>query len=447
MSDETLAAAAPEVNYAEQAVAGELGLVAAEGSAAEPVAAGVESGGGPGSAFAQHSIPASRGSSRSAVVSAVRASEGCGCDGSKGSRPLVYALGVIGFDFGTEARRDSFKQLMPSVRPDPVEGLIPEVPGDPFGPDPTYPIYPPNPYDCKQMVNYLCGFPRPAPPFPTEGGFPRVPFDGSYDPPTSRHGLAFPPTGDKPTGYLDQPADLSEATQLIWTLNIELTPIYAIRPAGSFSEQTYLRLVQALAGQVRSRRDKYYVSRVSIPGVLTGATARLFSGQVVPIIEPQPRGMYSWNENYLVQEAMKSKGFEPPATTIAEAEMTALEKADKDSSENFYKSMLNFLNKIYYKLRNLGQAPADRALNYAATNAFQFTQIIENEAANNTQLDTIDVERSAFCRMDSDCWDVLIRFFDPTDVRRARTVYRYTIDVSDVFPVSVGEIRTWEDAV
>ncbi|XGB41696.1 MAG: hypothetical protein LVS60_15830 [Nodosilinea sp. LVE1205-7] len=30
------------------------------------------------------------------------------------SSQLVYALGTLGYDFGSEARRDTFKQLMPA---------------------------------------------------------------------------------------------------------------------------------------------------------------------------------------------------------------------------------------------------------------------------------------------------------------------------------------------
>ena len=48
---------------------------------------------------------------------------------------LVYALGTIGYDFGNEARRDTFKQLMPAVNMDRA-------------------IIPANPYDSQQMVNY-----------------------------------------------------------------------------------------------------------------------------------------------------------------------------------------------------------------------------------------------------------------------------------------------------
>jgi hypothetical protein len=36
-------------------------------------------------------------------------------------------------------------------------------------------------------------------------------------------------------------------------------------------------------------------------------------------------------------------------------------------------------------------------------------------------------------------------FFDPTKrYERSRHVYRYTVDVSDVIPVTVGKIRHWD---
>ena len=53
-------------------------------------------------------------------------------------------------------------------------------------------------------------------------------------------------------------------------------------------------------------------------------------------------------------------------------------------------------------------------------------------------LDTIAVSKSPYCRMDSDCWDVQITFFDPSNVLRARSVYQFTIDVSDEMPVSLA---------
>ena len=49
----------------------------------------------------------------------------------------IYAIGTVGFDFGTEARRNSFRQLMPRV--DPATGRMPATAGAT--------TVPPNPYD------------------------------------------------------------------------------------------------------------------------------------------------------------------------------------------------------------------------------------------------------------------------------------------------------------
>jgi hypothetical protein len=107
-----------------------------------------------------------------------------------------------------------------------------------------------------------------------------------------------------------------------------------------------------------------------------------------------------------------------------------------------------FLDKIYFQFRNLGQTSPDRALNYAATNAFLFTNEIRQGLLSGTYvpgtnsglftLDTITVAKSPYCRMDSDCWDVVVTFFDPENDRRAGVSYLFTIDVSDELPVSLA---------
>ncbi|NEZ59638.1 PatA/PatG family cyanobactin maturation protease [Adonisia turfae] len=309
---------------------------------------------------------------------------GCDCPTSVSSSSVlpsntvlskVYALGELGYDFGTEARRDTFKQLMPSFRAEDSETEVP-----------------PNPYDARQMVSYLS----------TEG-------------------------------------NLSEARSLIWTLNLELTPIYAIEPIGEFARDIYELLIGFLAGQVLDGDSSGFIQRISIPGNLSGRSVRLFSGQVVPVIEMKNvRGMYGWRINQLIQAAIDQ----------------ALGTADEDDEvdeEKLRESLKFFLNRIYYDFRNLGDTSQDRALNFAATNAFQATQIFVDalkaeEGGGSYQLSNISVERSPFCRMDSDCWDVKMVFFNPINDRAARKVFRFTIDVSDVIPVTMGEVRTWKEA-
>lgn len=346
--------------------------------------------------------------------SSVVPSEGCGCN--TGSKQLVYALGTLNYDFGSEARRDSFMQLMPDVTP---EG-IPYPPSDSaLRPQPEPIPFSPNPHDALQMVRYLAGFPTP---FASPANTVPANYAPNYQ-------------------YLGNP---SEAGSLIWTLNMELTPIYAIVPEGPYANLIYDRLISALAGQLLQRPipenfaggingDAYqqarttfsnnFVSRVSIPGYLTGKTVTLFSGQVVPVITPQLRGLYAWHTEILVENAI---------ATAPEADVTRLRDA-----------LTGFLDRIFFDLRNFGTSSADRALNYAATNAFQTTSVLRQATGQGMQLDTIDVDRSPFCRMDSDCWDVRLTFFDPDNNRRARRVYRFTIDVSDIMPVTVGDVRSW----
>ena len=68
----------------------------------------------------------------------------------------------------------------------------------------------------------------------------------------------------------------------------------------------------------------------------------------------------------------------------------------------------------------------------------------ESALKDGLDLDTIEVERSPICRPESDCWDVKLTFFNPSKVfEQARKVYRFTVDVSDVVPVTVGSVRSW----
>jgi cyanobactin maturation PatA/PatG family protease len=267
-----------------------------------------------------------------------------------GSASLVYALGTLSFDFGTEARRDAFIQSMEGDQP--------------------------NPNDPMQLLDHLKKNPE-------------------------------------------------YSASLIWTLDIEATPVYAIRPAGPYSPRAYDKLREFLKAQQTEG-----VERVSIPGFLAGQT-RLLSGQVVPVIIPEVRGMCSWSTDALVRAVI---GQMP-------------EGADNKTLKIFNEKELgvrNFSERVYYELMNLGRASQERAMNFAGTNAFQVAAVFEQAARENLVLDSIDTERSPICRPDSDCWDVKLTFFDPANrLTVARKVYRFTVDVSDVVPVTIGKVRSW----
>ncbi|MDF5718953.1 MAG: hypothetical protein PUP91_00385 [Rhizonema sp. PD37] len=63
--------------------------------------------------------------------------------------------------------------------------------------------------------------------------------------------------------YLSQ--NPSEAKALIWTLNQEFTPVYALEPRQGFSADVYETLIMMLAGQIEPEDSDDFVERVSSP--------------------------------------------------------------------------------------------------------------------------------------------------------------------------------------
>lgn len=261
-----------------------------------------------------------------------------------GSPQSVFALGTLGVDFVSEARRDSIMHHMDG-----------------------------NPNDLAQLLAY---------------------FEENQD----------------------------QAASIIWTLSLDATPIYAVMPHGPYASTGYERLREFLGGQLTEG-----VERVSIPGVIAGQI-RLMSGQTVPVIALNIRCMYSWSTAALI-EAVNG---EPPAKT-----------QEQEAYARNTETLANFLQRIYHELRNLGITSQERAINYAAANVANAKNIFESALARKLELHSIDVVSSPICRPDSDCWDVKLLFFDPENVLRAKTVYQFTVDVSDVCPVMVGQVRSW----
>jgi cyanobactin maturation PatA/PatG family protease len=218
-------------------------------------------------------------------------------------------------------------------------------------------------------------------------------------------------------------ANPSEAAALEWTLLMDGYPVYVIRPYGPFAAEIYALLRTFL----RDRLEEG-VERVSIPGYLAGKR-RLLMGQMVPVIVPELRGMFSWTTAALVERVVGR----PPAA-----------RAAREQHERRRAGVHNFLQRIYHESRNLGLLPQERALNFAATNAFSVAQVYEEAMREEMELESIQVARSPICRPESDCWDVEVYFFYPQrQVQTVRRVYRFTVDVSDVVPVTVGPVRNW----
>jgi hypothetical protein len=203
-------------------------------------------------------------------------------------------------------------------------------------------------------------------------------------------------------GYLQE--NPWDAAALIWTLSLDGTPIYAIMPQGPFAAESYQRLRRFL--------EEHYTEgaeRISIAGTMTGK-ARLLTGQVVPVIVPEIRGMCNWTTKALVAAVAGTQ----PGDSASEAEKSAHTKKTE--------GVAGFLEKVYNEMRNLGITPQERAMNFAGTNAFNIATVYESALKEEElmDLDSIEVERSPICRPESDCWDVKLHFFYPN--RHVQTV-------------------------
>ncbi|MFD5513921.1 S8 family serine peptidase [Streptomyces sp. NPDC127051] len=367
-------------------------------------------------------------------------------------KQLIYAIGTIGFDFQTEARRDSFRQQMPNI-------FFPAEPGHPEHEDQ------PNIYDPRQLHAYLSKNPWASdkltwtlnadatPLYALEAEMP-VGMDWTrpiIDTPKASaqhvHDIAAGAAGDP-----------KQLTDLLETLSY---------PPVSFAYRTFR---DALLGQAKNKEDIDFVSRVSIPGVLTDRTVRLFSGQVVPVVEVKSRGLFTWNETRLVNAVVEAvvtikvnqarkeaadAGKDENAQDAAEAKVRREFAGDKGK---FLRNTVRaLLDKIYWKFRNLGQSSGDRALNAAGTNAFLVGAEIQDgilsaehvPGKNNNfySLDTVSVSTSPFCRPGSVCHDVTLTFFDPEHDQRAPVSYLFTFDVSDDLPVSLAPVHTFIGSV
>ncbi len=325
----------------------------------------------------------------------------CACQSGGNGLQLVYTLGKLSFDYGTRARRNYFANAFLAED----RGLN-------------------NIDSAAQLIRYLEA---------------KVPEHYKI-----LSGNRF--------------ANRTDVTSIIWTLSIDDTPIYAIAPSDAFAFEIHDLLVEFLGDQVdeevrlaqineaihakRSKpqrtKDKdddanllggdisLEIGRVAIAGVIAGQVT-LYTGETVPVIRPDSRGLRNWTTKALLDAAQQQafgKG-EPTAAEIA---------ATRDLGE--------FLNVAYSQTRNLGITPQDRALNYAATDAFILQTVFRNVREDNRfrqfEFDSFEVSRSPICRPDADCWDVTLYFYDPNELRRARCAVRYTVDVSDVVPVMLG---------
>ncbi|MFC5667713.1 hypothetical protein ACFP3U_32710 [Kitasatospora misakiensis] len=315
----------------------------------------------------------------------------------------VYAVGRIGVDFGSEARRDGFRLRMDTA------------PGAP----------PPDPEDPRQLHDHLV----------------RTPWASNKLIWT----LAVDSTGNtpvyaleaEPTVGLEWPGAELLAQALTHPTNAPdlLRRIAAAPPV----HPVHRALHDALLGRSLPARDPDRVTRLSVPGRLTGRSAWLFSGQVVPVVEVSTVGLARWTEARLT------------AAALDVVERAAVEGGALDR-ERAGEHVRALLDKVYLHFRNPGRSAAERALNHAGTLAFCSGDrlgeallpggpVPDGSGERLCTLDSITVARTPYCRAGSDCQDVMVRFLDPAEGRRTAVTYVYTFDVGDDLPVSLAPVH------
>jgi len=184
---------------------------------------------------------------------------GCGCGGgapAPAAAQKVYAIGRLGYDFGTRQRREYFRSQIG------------------------------NPDDPGALIERL-----------TE----RIP--ANY---TILEGRQF--------------ANRIDVTNLTWVLMLDETPVYALAPVGAFAFETHDTLVRFLQEQLPAPPSEAAekkaatrllfgegVERMSVGGQIVGET-RLYTGEVVPLIALDHRTLANWTTAALITAMRKISG-------------------------------------------------------------------------------------------------------------------------------------------
>lgn len=288
--------------------------------------------------------------------------------------------------------------------------------------------------------------------------------------------------------YLVENDAWQDAELLTWTVKLDNTPIYAIRPIGS-DKKSLLQLLAACLyyqqstnirpGQpgtkaknrfktnaqreieyeydgkhegkfcldrlrsedpvkygtymedeiqlVRAFAHDMTVDRIAFCGEIVGETV-LYNGTRVPVIAVTSSNVHPWDTSVIIHRHTDGK-----ESSVQRDCETAIRRA---------------LEKIYTECKNDGLSEEDRAINYAGTNILTMQDIFDNvykvdmpgangEPTTKYELDKFYVEDSKVQRPTSILKDVVVRFFEPGNLDRAHLCYRFTVDVSDINPVLV----------
>jgi len=358
---------------------------------------------------------------------------GCGCKSEAGAQ-LVYAVGKINYDIPLPGTQDSLNAML--SLPANTVGVL----------------------DPSAFIHYLLGGSRPIASGKTK----------------AYHGA------------------MADAESVVWTLEQDGSPIYAIQPTRAFAAEGYKQLVALFIEQsfgawptvysflqsIGAKPDCLYeyfscysgeedhgwpplplppkparegspggakdqkgdekktedqteilkAEAAAFPGQIVGKV-RLRSGQVVEVISPVMRGTQNWATETLFSKFFTS-GYTP-------------------EQQDFFHHLVR---RLMEETRNYGRSPEDRTRNFAATNLLDAFSKLSGDAnfkkfigPNSTiadiWVDSISVIRNDRCRTLSECYDFELKLFDGSDILKGKFVVAGTVDVKSVVPALISDLR------
>lgn len=268
--------------------------------------------------------------------------------------------------------------------------------------------------------------------------------------------------------YLD--ANPGEARRLLWTYAINDERRYMISPVGTYASEVFDMLTALTLKRVRGE-----ITVASLPGIVTGETVIAMDGTVLQRVKVKSqRGVYGWQPEQVATQSLAAVRSDSqaggvghsvsatPAGTSA-AGNTAIVSGDSDtailgiressvltwprlrqnSTPKIQSALINFLSQLYFRTNQLPDVSRDRAISFISTNGYQVAAAFLDAMHDGLQYSDFRTEYSPFARVSGNCWDVIVRFNDPADSKRAPVEYRMTVDIADVLPVTVGRLRRW----
>lgn len=208
-----------------------------------------------------------------------------------------------------------------------------------------------------------------------------------------------------------------------FVLRIGGQPRYDLVAAGPHAAAVVDRLIALASASIGIEAVPRLVDRIAVPGLLLPSLVRLRDGTRVRQVRVSiAETLSGWRTDDIAEAALARLGpVTPPARQL----------------------LIGLLERVYEQQHNDGSAAPDRALNASVTNATQFAYVANEMSAHGAELVELSVRPSRYDRPRSDCWDVVLTFADPEEPMRSWWQWVWTVDVSDVRPVSTNWPRAW----